>query len=84
MRAHQRDTSDVHKFRRLVASVEHCERSNIQSGLMRIQFPRLTDFEREVFSGISLQEAVFFCLGVITVVNLTNRIRRARMLKRKP
>lgn len=51
---------------------------------MRIQFPRLTDFEREVFSGISLQEAVFFCLGVITVVNLTNRIRRARMLKRKP
>jgi hypothetical protein len=45
-----------------------------------MEIPRWTVLEREVLSGINLGEAVAVIVGVIVVVSIINRIRRARML----
>lgn len=47
-----------------------------------MEFPRWTVLEREVMSGINLGEAVLAIVVVIVVLSISNRIRRARMLKR--
>lgn len=48
-----------------------------------MEFPNLSDLDRVVFSGVSLGE-VLFVVAIITLVNMLNRIRRARMFRNKP
>ncbi|MFT6396071.1 MAG: hypothetical protein ACJAYU_000813 [Bradymonadia bacterium] len=49
---------------------------------MSFDIPGRTTLEREVLSGVSLGEVLLIVIGVIIVVNVMNRIRRSRMLKR--